>query len=288
MIRLDLVGKAITEARKKCSMTQEQLAEAVGVSVQAVSKWENGKNLPDIENILLISEATNAPYYILLEAGRSEPLNADIQFRARLFKEENMYTRVKSIASAEKLNETYRALPYMKEQHMGQYRKKAKHTTELVQYINHPLMMACHALALGIRDDAILAAILLHDVVEDTDVNVEDIPFSDEVKELVGLVSFSLNGMQKEEAKTRYYDAIRGNGKACLVKSIDRCNNVSTMAGCYSREKMVEYIDETEKYVLPLIDVLKHGYPEYSDAAFLIKYQIISILETVKNLIVPV
>lgn len=42
------IGKRIYELRKAKGMTQEQLAEAVGVSVPAVSKWETGNSLPDI------------------------------------------------------------------------------------------------------------------------------------------------------------------------------------------------------------------------------------------------
>ena len=43
-----LIGKRIKELRKERHMTQEQLAELVGISFQAVSKWENGIALPDI------------------------------------------------------------------------------------------------------------------------------------------------------------------------------------------------------------------------------------------------
>ena len=42
------IGAKIRELRKARGITQEQLAEAVGVSFQAVSKWENGISLPDI------------------------------------------------------------------------------------------------------------------------------------------------------------------------------------------------------------------------------------------------
>ena len=67
-----------------------------------------------------------------------------------------------------------------------------------------------------------------------------------------------------------------------MVKLIDRCNNVSTMAGCFSREKLVQYIHETEDLVLPLAKVIKDEHPEYSDAAFILKYHIISVIEAVK------
>ena len=146
--------------------------------------------------------------------------------------------------------------------------------------------MACQTHAFGIRDDSLLAATLLHDIVEDTGVDTEEIPFSSAVKEIVRLVSFRVpEGETWEQAKKEYYEMIAKNGKACVVKIIDRCNNVSTMAGSFSRERMIEYIQETENYVLPLTDILKNDYIEYSDLAFLVKYQIISLLETIKNLI---
>lgn len=42
------IGKQIKELRKAKGMTQEQLAQLVGISFQAVSKWENNLALPDI------------------------------------------------------------------------------------------------------------------------------------------------------------------------------------------------------------------------------------------------
>ena len=42
------VGKFISLSRKNKNLTQEQLAEKLGVSINAVSKWERGLNLPDV------------------------------------------------------------------------------------------------------------------------------------------------------------------------------------------------------------------------------------------------
>ncbi len=42
------IGKNIAELRKNSGMTQEQLAETLGVSSQSVSKWENDTTMPDI------------------------------------------------------------------------------------------------------------------------------------------------------------------------------------------------------------------------------------------------
>ena len=45
------IGNFISECRKKKKLTQEQLAEKMDVSVNAVSKWERGLNLPDISKM---------------------------------------------------------------------------------------------------------------------------------------------------------------------------------------------------------------------------------------------
>lgn len=41
------IGKFIAECRKEKHLTQSQLAERLGVSDRAVSKWENGRSMPD-------------------------------------------------------------------------------------------------------------------------------------------------------------------------------------------------------------------------------------------------
>ena len=43
----DKIGKFIARARKEQKLTQEELAEKLGISYKAVSKWECGKGLPD-------------------------------------------------------------------------------------------------------------------------------------------------------------------------------------------------------------------------------------------------
>lgn len=48
-------GEQIREIRKSENLTQEQFAEKLHVTRQAVSNWENDKNLLDIEMLILIS-----------------------------------------------------------------------------------------------------------------------------------------------------------------------------------------------------------------------------------------
>lgn len=46
----------LKEIRKKEGISQEQLAERIGVTRQAITKWETGKGLPDVENMVIIAE----------------------------------------------------------------------------------------------------------------------------------------------------------------------------------------------------------------------------------------
>ena len=48
------IGKFIATCRKEKKMTQEQLAEKVGVTDKSISRWENGKTMPDISLLKLL------------------------------------------------------------------------------------------------------------------------------------------------------------------------------------------------------------------------------------------
>lgn len=50
------LSEKLYELRKKSNLSQEQLAEQLGVSRQAVSKWESGKAVPESETLISISE----------------------------------------------------------------------------------------------------------------------------------------------------------------------------------------------------------------------------------------
>ena len=49
---MDHIGQKIKELRKKADMTQDRLADYLGVSAQAVSKWEVGSASPDLSLIV--------------------------------------------------------------------------------------------------------------------------------------------------------------------------------------------------------------------------------------------
>ena len=64
MIDTNNLGRNIACARKKSGLTQNDLASRVGVSAQAVSKWERGNACPDIA---ILDEIANALGISLIE-----------------------------------------------------------------------------------------------------------------------------------------------------------------------------------------------------------------------------
>lgn len=53
------IGKYIKFLRERNNLTQEELAKKVPVTREAVSKWETGRRIPDIETLLILSNIFN-------------------------------------------------------------------------------------------------------------------------------------------------------------------------------------------------------------------------------------
>ena len=51
-----MLSERIYQLRRKNGLSQEQLAEKIGVSRQAISKWESGTSTPELEKLLALSE----------------------------------------------------------------------------------------------------------------------------------------------------------------------------------------------------------------------------------------
>ena len=71
-----LIGSMISLMRKEKGLTGERFAELLGVSPQAVSKWENGKCLPETSMLPLISEVLGVSIGSLLMPKKLIVLNA--------------------------------------------------------------------------------------------------------------------------------------------------------------------------------------------------------------------
>lgn len=67
------IGSFIAALRKEQGLTQEQLAEKLGVSNRSVSRWENGNTLPDLSLMQSICEHTGVTISELLSGARQDP-----------------------------------------------------------------------------------------------------------------------------------------------------------------------------------------------------------------------
>lgn len=268
------LGSNLRSIRKERKLTQEAVAYEIGVSFQAVSSWERDEYMPDTENLIRLAELYGVTVSSLVEKKKHMFKTKDA-----VYNWEHMKTYVKTTAKSLKLKNTLEALDFAVEAHKGQKRKKSE-----VPYIYHPLNLACHALAMNILEDEVIAACLLHDVIEDCGVEVEDLPVNEETCELVVLLTHAnTTDEDRDKVMRKYYRAIAANPRAALIKCLDRCNNLTTMAWGLSREKIFRMINETELYYPELLRVLKKT-PEYNDAAWLLQYQMESTLDIYKRL----
>lgn len=213
----------------------------------------------------------------------SENLKGPWELHDRIFSEDHMYSFIERTAQKNNMEQTLLALPLMKNYHAGQTRKGQ----EKIPYIYHPLLMACHACALGLGEDELIASMLLHDVCEDCGITPAELPVSETVQTTVGLLTYKrLEGETWKTAHDRYYTAIAESRLATIIKIIDRLNNISTMMGSFTKDRMKSYIDETRKYIMPLLDRLKFDYGgQYYNTAFLIKYHLLSMIDTIQHAI---
>lgn len=70
MLDLTAIGYQIQSLRKTKGYTQNQLGDMVGVSFQAVSKWERGETLPDIATFVALAEVLDTTIDNLLHGGK--------------------------------------------------------------------------------------------------------------------------------------------------------------------------------------------------------------------------
>ena len=271
------ISERIRNARKAKNLSQQALGELLGVSFQAVSTWEQGKFIPDADHLPALAKALDLSLDSLLaeedRAWELKPVNFD---------PDHMFTFVKGRAQMLGMKQTLAVMSLLRDAHGGQVRR-SRHGFE-APYLVHPLTLACHALAMGLKEDDVLAACLAHDMWEDGHIRPADLPAGARVQEAVRLVSKNEYDPNEPDWEDRYYGAIAKNPLASLVKCLDRVNNLAGMADAFSRKKMVKYAEETDRYYPALLETVKKM-PEWNNAWWLLRYQMNTMLEAFKRLL---
>lgn len=78
------IAHRIQQLRKSRGISQEELADRIGVSRQAVSKWESGQSVPDLEKIILLSDYFETTTDYLLK-GIAPALEPEKRYSAMVF-----------------------------------------------------------------------------------------------------------------------------------------------------------------------------------------------------------
>lgn len=75
-------AEKLKSIRKKAGMSQEKLAEKIGVSRQAITKWETDAGIPDIDNMMALSSLFNISLDELLSNEKTEKKQSDYLYES--------------------------------------------------------------------------------------------------------------------------------------------------------------------------------------------------------------
>lgn len=191
---------------------------------------------------------------------------------------DKMHTYLRGLLVGANMRQSIQALQFAREKHSNQFRKDGE------PYISHPLSMACYAVALGIRDDNVIATILLHDVCEDCGVPVNMLPFPDAV--LTGVKYMTVQRFDtdssKIETKKRYFNELLESREATICKGIDRYFNLMDMPFALTDDAIGKNIAETEVLLLPTFKKAKEKWQDLSDIMFIVRTNIRSVNDILK------
>ncbi|PEW30264.1 transcriptional regulator [Bacillus cereus] len=85
------IGEQLKKLRELKGFSQEDVAKKIGVTRQAVYKWENDKSFPDIENLILLSEMYNVTLDELIKGNQDLKEKIHIDEEDEDFEKENEF-----------------------------------------------------------------------------------------------------------------------------------------------------------------------------------------------------
>lgn len=159
------------------------------------------------------------------------------------------------------------------------HRDQRRKNTESEPYINHPLRVARILSEAGVSDEELLSVALLHDTIEDTETEGEELEheFSPKVRQLVEEVSDDKSLEKRERKRLQIVHAPEVSRNAALLKLADKISNlediVSSPPEGWSLRRRREYFDWAEEVVsnlpsseMPEMTLSADDLPEHNSA----------------------
>ena len=148
------------------------------------------------------------------------------------------------------------ALEYAWDKHDGATRMNGQ------PFIIHPLFVAKYGIAIGADSEDQICIALLHDVCEDCNINPDDLPFNDTVKNGVRSLTFVYDygpddtedekQLKKIVRKGETYARLIENPIALICKCIDRYHNLTTVEEL-PEKNIIKNVLETHRFLLPVV-----------------------------------
>lgn len=203
------IGAKLAAARKNNGLTQEKLAEKLGVTPQAISTWERDENLPDLKNLLQLGSVLGITMNELLAEDPGD-------WKLRITDRQPLLDR---------------AIEFAAVKHAGIPRKGGT-----IPYITH-VIEAMEIVSRITEDEEIRAAAVLHDTLEDTETTKEELVrhFGQRVADLVAAESENKRKDQPEEETwwTRKKETIQHLSETateCRIIALgDKLSNIRAM-----------------------------------------------------------
>lgn len=170
------------------------------------------------------------------------------------------------------------ALLLAKKAHEQQFRDEG------APYVIHPIRAACTLLELGITSPDVISAMLLHDVVEDTGIPIDEIKkrFGKHTAILVQNVTrprplHETEKVKKEAKIKKYQEYLLSDHETRLIKCADMLDNIRSWSvipkSHPSRKKFARWYSEVEQYSIPIAEKTNAQLAERMRDAFTVAKQ---------------
>lgn len=151
MFDITATGKRLAKFRRDANYTQMEVAEKLGISFQAVRYWECGKTMPDISNLIRISELYNVSIDAILDNEKQAKTilclsknhkSPDLLEIISILKPSEINAAIEnSQINAESFQQIFESAPYLEENILSSLAMKYSH---LIEEFSQVCLIACY------------------------------------------------------------------------------------------------------------------------------------------------